>query len=143
MEAYKKLIEVTNKVKGMSEAGLSYNETEALKFLKQEADSLGKLAEEVNTSLSSNDTKAALTSLVKFVARVNLLGNLLLQPAVISSLGNQTIRQSLASLIESCISFALESYLEVAKKKGDLGLKSINLSLSANPIAMSLSLGAE
>jgi len=143
MQSYETLIQVKEELGKINEAGLSYNETEALRFLKQESESLVGVAEEVSKSLSNNDLKGALASLMRFVARVNLFGSLLLQPVVISSLNNVTIRRALENLIESCISFVLESYLELAKRKSELGLKTINLNLVTNPPAITISLGAE
>jgi hypothetical protein len=143
MQSYETLIQVKEELGKINEAGLSYNETEALRFLKQESESLVRVAEEVSKSFSNNDLKGALASLMRFVARVNLFGSLLLQPVVISSLNNVTIRRALENLIESCISFVLESYLELAKRKSELGLKTISLNLVANPPAITMSLGAE
>lgn len=141
MQSVSQLISVAERVKGIPEAGLSLGEAETLKFLKDESDKLASIAKELDEVVAKGDFKGAIQALTRLIVRVNVMGSLALQPAVLSSLGNPNLRNSLVDLVGSALSIIEETYFELLPKAKDNGVKSFTLNVNTNPLSVVLSMG--
>ncbi len=140
MKSVDTLVSVVEGIKGISEAGLSFSESETLKFLKAESERLADIAKELSELIKAGNVKDSIQVLTKLIIRVNVVASMTLQPAVISSLSNQKIRDSLIDLLGSTLAIVEEAYLELIHKVKDVGLKSFTLNINTNPFSVSLSL---
>jgi hypothetical protein len=123
-----------------SEAGLSFNEIEALKFLREETRKQAEIYKAFTDGINSKKWDLAISNFILFTQRVNMVLLYLLQPTNVSLL----VGSKISNLIEeylSTVSLSLSSSLLLLRPYlKEMGIESITASLSSNPPSLNVSM---
>ena len=141
MEETLLLDNLVKKLDEVSSTSLSFNENEALKFLKAEVKKQRELLKNFEDALAGERWAEALASFVLLAERINIIFVYIFQPSNITLL---TSDSKISPYIEEYISLASliisSGILKLRPNLKKIGVESINVSISANPPSVSLSM---
>lgn len=141
MEATRNLFEdLIKKVESTSEAGLSFNEAELLKFLKVESKKQLEIFDKLDNSIKSQNWSEAISNFLILVERINVSLLFLMQPTNYSSLVNSRISSLFEEYLNVVSLYISSSLLELRPNLKKIGIESITASISANPPSVNISM---
>ena len=132
--------DLIRKLENTSEAGLSFNEAEILKFLKVETKKQLDIFNKLEESIKEQKWGEALSNLLILVERINVSLLFLMQPTNYSILVSSKISslfEEYLSVISQSISYSL---LELRPNLKKIGIESITATVSANPPSINISM---
>ncbi|AHC50666.1 hypothetical protein SUSAZ_00755 [Sulfolobus acidocaldarius SUSAZ] len=131
---------LTKKLDEISEAGLSFNEAELIRFLRSEVKKQKSLLDSFNEALDSQRWEEALSSFLLFTQRVNVVFIYLFQPTHISLLTGSKISSLLEEYLSATSLSISMSLLKLRPHLKKIGVESITTSILSNPPSLNFSM---
>ncbi|BAB67356.1 hypothetical protein [Sulfurisphaera tokodaii] len=141
METTRNLFEdLIKKLETISEAGLSFNEAEILKFLKAESKKQLEIFDKLENSIKLQNWNEAISNFLILVERINVSLLFLLQPTNYSTLVNSRISSLFEEYLSIISLYVSSSLLQLRPNLKKIGIESITASISSNPPSINISM---
>lgn len=141
MDSTRSLFEdLIKKLDSTNEAGLSFNEAEVLKFLRAESKKQLEIYSKLEDQLNSQNWDEALSNFLILIERINISLLFLMQPTNYSTIINSRIADIYEEYLSVISLLISSSLLKLRPNLKKIGVESINLSVSANPPSINLSM---
>ncbi|MBP1358206.1 MAG: hypothetical protein JZD40_06960 [Sulfolobus sp.] len=132
--------DLIRKLENVSEAGLGFNESEILKFLRAESKKQYEVYIRLKENIKAEKWAEALSNLLILVERINVSLLFLMQPTNYSALLNSKISDLFEEYLSIVSLYVSYSLLELRPNLKKIGIDNITASISANPPSISISM---
>ncbi|WOE50188.1 hypothetical protein RQ359_001696 [Sulfuracidifex metallicus DSM 6482 = JCM 9184] len=140
MKAETKFDEVYEQLNSIKENELSFNEVDTVRFVKSQIQKMKGNLSEIENASQDKRWEDMLANFFQLLEKINIINIYLLQPTSLSMLMKEKISGIIENLIASISYSVAEATLLIKENAKEIGIESINVSVSGTPATINVSL---
>ncbi|MUN29298.1 hypothetical protein [Sulfuracidifex metallicus] len=140
MKAETKFDEVYEQLNSIRENELSFNEVDTVRFVKSQIQKMKGNLSEIENASQDKRWEDMLANFFQLLEKINIINIYLLQPTSLSMLMKEKISGIIENLIASISYSVAEATLLIKENAKEIGIESINVSVSGTPATINVSL---
>ncbi|MCY0849533.1 hypothetical protein [Sulfuracidifex metallicus] len=140
MKAETKFDEVYEQLNSIRENELSFNEVDTVRFVKSQIQKIKGNISEIEKASQDKRWEEMLANFFQLLEKINVINIYLMQPTSLSMLMKEKISGVIENLIASISYSVAEATLLIKENAKEIGIESINVSVSGTPATINVSL---
>jgi hypothetical protein len=140
MKAETKFDEVYEQLNSIRENELSFNEVDTVRFVKSQIQKIKGNLSEIENASHDKRWEEMLANFFQLLEKINVINIYLMQPTSLSMLMKEKISGIIENLIASISYSVAEATLLIKENAKEIGIESINVSISGTPATINVSL---
>jgi len=140
MKAETKFDEVYEQLNSIRENELSFNEVDTVRFVKSQIQKIKGNLSEIENASQNKRWEEMLANFLQLLEKINVINIYLMQPTSLSMLMKEKISGIIENLIASISYSVAEATLLIKENAKEIGIESINVSISGTPATINVSL---